>query len=76
MVANETGEQLPDPKSVGAGIVSAGLSTRMLGIGKTMVELGGVPLVARTVEVFEACDAVGIVVLVVQQNDLAAVAEL
>ena len=75
-MATETGEQLPDPNTVAAVIVSAGASTRMAGIDKTLVELGGVPLIARTVGVFETCDAVGTVVLVVSRDDLREVAEI
>jgi 2-C-methyl-D-erythritol 4-phosphate cytidylyltransferase len=75
-VATETGEQLPDPKTVGAVIVSAGASTRMAGVDKTLVELAGMPLIARTVDVFESCGAVGAVVLVVSRDDLNDVAEI
>jgi 2-C-methyl-D-erythritol 4-phosphate cytidylyltransferase len=69
-------EQFPDPERVGAIIVSAGASTRMAGVNKTLVELGGMPLIARTVEVFERCDAVGFVVLVVARLDLSVIAAL
>ena len=75
-MATETGEQLPDPETVGAVIVSAGASTRMAGVNKTLVELAGMPLIARTIEVFESCDAVGAVVLVVSRDDLNDVAEI
>jgi 2-C-methyl-D-erythritol 4-phosphate cytidylyltransferase len=69
-------KQFADPERVGAVIVSAGASTRMAGVDKTLVELGGMPLIARTVEVFESCDAVGFVVLVVARLDLSAIADL
>ena len=75
-MATETGEQLPDPATVGVVIVSAGASTRMAGLDKTLVELAGMPLIARTVDVFESCDAVGPVVLVVSRDDLNDVAEI
>jgi 2-C-methyl-D-erythritol 4-phosphate cytidylyltransferase len=48
----------------------------MAGVNKTLVELGGMPLIARTVEVFERCDAVGFVVLVVARLDLSVIAAL
>ena len=75
-VTTDAKEQLPDPDSVGAIIVSAGASTRMAGVDKTLVELGGMPLIARTIDVFERCDAVGFVVLVVSRLDLNAIADL
>ena len=75
-MATESSEKLPDPSTVGAIIVSAGASTRMNGVNKTLVELGGVPVIARTVDVFEKCDAVGCVVVVVSQQSLAEVAEI
>ena len=75
-MATETDGQLPSTETVGAVIVSAGASTRMDGIDKTLVELHGVPLIARTIDVFEACDAVDTVVLVVSRDDLNDVAEI
>lgn len=75
-MATQTGERLPDPSTVGAIIVSAGASTRMQGVNKTLVELGGMPIIARTVDVFEKCDAVGCVVVVVSQQSLGDVAEI
>jgi 2-C-methyl-D-erythritol 4-phosphate cytidylyltransferase len=75
-VVIEAREQLPDSETVGAIIVSAGASTRMAGVDKTLVELDGVPLIARTVDVFERTEAVGFVVLVVSRLDLSAIADL
>jgi 2-C-methyl-D-erythritol 4-phosphate cytidylyltransferase len=75
-VARDSEEQFPDPERVGAIIVSAGASTRMAGVDKTLVELGGMPLIARTVEVFERTRAVGFVVLVVARSDLDEVADI
>jgi 2-C-methyl-D-erythritol 4-phosphate cytidylyltransferase len=68
--------QLPDAERVGAVIVSAGASTRMAGVDKTLVELGAMPLIARTVGVFERCEAVGSVVLVVARLDLSVIIDL
>jgi len=48
----------------------------MAGVDKTLVELGGMPLIARTVEVFERTRAVGFVVLVVARSDLDEVADI
>ena len=71
-----TSELLPDPATVGVVIVSAGASTRMAGVNKTLVELAGVPIIARTVGAFETSDAIGSVVLVVSPDDLDEVVEI
>ena len=71
-----TGTSLPPADRVGAIIVSAGASTRMQGEDKTLVDLGGEPLVARTLSAFELCTAVGMAVLVVAERSLEAVATL
>ena len=63
--------------SAGAVIVAAGASTRMGSAGdKTLADVGGEYLIARTVDVFERCDAVNAIVLVVSERNLTAVAEL
>ena len=63
--------------SAGAVIVAAGASTRMGSAGdKTLADVGGEYLIARTVDVFERCDAVTAIVLVVSERNLTAVAEL
>lgn len=76
IVATQTGETLPDASTVGAIIVSAGASTRMAGVNKTLAEVGGVPVIARTVDVFEKCDAIGSIVVVVSNQSLPTVAEI
>lgn len=43
---------------------------------KTLADVEGEPLIARTVDVFERCGAVAAVALVVSERNLAAVAEL
>ena len=48
----------------------------MAGVDKTLVELDGMPLIARTIDVFERCEAVGAVVLVVARENLNAVADV
>lgn len=62
---------LPPPSLVGAIVVSAGASTRMEGKDKILVDLGGDHLVARTVSVLERCAAIGAIVLVVREKNLA-----
>lgn len=58
---------------VGAVIVAAGASTRMASVDKTLALLGGAPLIARTVETFEACAAVDEVVVVAAEHNFTAV---
>ena len=67
---------LPNAK-VGAIIVAAGASARMGAAGdKTLADLAGEPLIARTVDVFERCAAVACVALVVSERNRDAVAAL
>lgn len=67
---------LPNVK-VGAIIVAAGASSRMGAAGdKTLADLAGEPLIARTVDAFERCGAVSCVALVVSERNRAAVAAL
>ena len=67
----------PATPNAGAIIVAAGASTRMGDAGdKTLADVGGEPLIARTVDVFERCDAVTAIVLVVSERNLDAVAAL
>ena len=58
---------LPDA-SAGGIIVAAGASTRMGGVDKIFVELGGRPLIEHSIDVFEGCPAVASIVLVVAQG--------
>lgn len=67
---------LPNAK-VGAIIVAAGASARMGAAGdKTLADLAGEPLIARTVDVFERCADVECVALVVSERNRAAVAAI
>ena len=67
---------LPNAK-VGAIIVAAGESARMGAAGdKTLADLAGEPLIARTVDAFERCGAVSCVALVVSERNLDAVAAI
>ncbi len=67
---------LPPAERVGAVIVAAGASTRMGGADKTLADLGGEPLIARTVAAFEQSAAVGAIVLVVGEGNRDAIAKL
>ena len=67
---------LPPADRVGAIIVSAGASTRMQGTDKTLADVGGEPLISRTLDVFDECPAVGCMVLIVAEKNLNAIGEL
>jgi 2-C-methyl-D-erythritol 4-phosphate cytidylyltransferase len=78
-LTTEEQKELPNADRVAAIVVAAGASTRMEGVDKTIVELAGMPVIARTIDVFERCDAVGAIVLVVAQvilNDVAEIARV
>ncbi len=67
----------PATPNAGAIIVAAGASTRMGDAGdKTLAGIGGEPLIARTVDVFERCPAITAVALVVSERNLDAIATL
>lgn len=58
-------------EKVSAIIVAAGKSSRMGGDkNKLYIDIDGMPVIARTLRVFEECDAVDEVVLVVNTNDM------
>ena len=71
-----TESSLPDPSRVGAIIASAGASSRMGGVDKTLAPLGGGPLIARTVDAFERSPHVGSVVLMVADRNVEPVRKL
>ncbi len=54
----------------GAIIVAAGASQRMAGIDKLWAPLGGKPLIARVVDVFQACRSIDQIVIVLNQSNL------
>ena len=60
-------------KYCGAVIVAAGNASRMEGIDKVMAELGGEPMIARTVRTFQNCDAIREIVVVTRPDLLTAV---
>ncbi|MBI2830705.1 MAG: NTP transferase domain-containing protein [Chloroflexi bacterium] len=51
-------------------IAAAGSSQRMGGMDKMFAPLGGRPVLARVVDVFQQCEAIGQIVVVVSQQDL------
>ena len=55
-------------KYCGAVIVAAGNASRMKGVDKILAELGGKPVIRRTAESFQACDAVSEIVIVTRPD--------
>ncbi len=55
-------------KYCGAVIVAAGTASRMGGIDKVMAELGGEPMIVRTVRAFENCNIIREIVIVTRQD--------
>ena len=55
-------------KSCGAVIVAAGSASRMGGIDKVMAELGGEPMIRRTVGAFQHADAITSLVIVTRED--------
>lgn len=61
---NEPDEKLP------VIIVAAGSSSRMQGTNKQLLELGGIPVIVRTLRAFEECNCINNIILVVKADDL------
>jgi len=55
-------------KYCGAVIVAAGTASRMGGIDKVMAELDGEPMILRTVQTFQASDAIKEIVVVTRED--------
>ena len=63
-------------KNCGAVIVAAGNASRMGGIDKVMAQLGGEPMVKRTVRTFQNCDAISTIVIVTREDLILPITEL
>ena len=63
-------------KYCGAVIVAAGTASRMGGIDKVMAELGGEPMIVRTVRAFQSCDAVKEIVVVTRADLIGKITDL
>ncbi len=57
-------------------VVAAGTASRMQGIDKILAPLGGMPILARTLEVFQRCAAVSEVVVVTREDLLVDISTL
>ena len=55
-------------KKCGAVIVAAGSASRMGGIDKVMAELGGEPMIKRTVRTFQESDVISEIVIVTRPD--------
>ncbi len=60
----------------GAVIVAAGSASRMGGIDKIMAQIGGEPIICRTVAAFQDCDAISEIVIVTRSDLLESVQTL
>ena len=70
-------ELIPRPRGkTSAVIVAAGSSTRMNSVNKQFLELGGMPVLARTVQAFEFTDIISEIILCVKREDLQRTREL
>ncbi len=63
-------------KKTAAVIVAAGTSYRMGGVDKQLLELDGMPVIARTVRAFEDCEAIAQIVLVTKEDSKSRLEEL
>ena len=60
----------------GAVIVAAGTASRMGGIDKVMAELGGEPMIVRSVRTFQNCDAIRQIVVVTRPDLIPKITDL
>ena len=60
----------------GAVIVAAGTASRMGGIDKVMAQIGGEPMIVRTVRTFQECDAIREIVIVTREDLIVPVGDL
>ncbi len=63
-------------KYCGAVIVAAGTASRMGGIDKVMANVGGEPMILRTVRTFQQCDAIREIVVVTREDLLIPIMDL
>ena len=66
----ETAVSIGPHVTVGAIVVAAGRSRRMAGVDKTLVELGGRPLISHSLDALHSSEAVGSVVLVLSEDNI------
>lgn len=74
-VSNAIRKVLPC-KTCGAVIVAAGSASRMGGIDKVVAELGGEPMIVRTVRAFQESDLITEIVIVTREDLIVPIQEL
>ena len=57
-------------EKVGAVITAAGSSQRMAGVDKVLANLGGMPVIARNVNVFQQCKTIDQIVIVLNRQNI------
>lgn len=72
----DAGRKVLPLKKCGAVIVAAGSASRMGGIDKVMAELGGEPMIVRTVRAFQNCDAIKEIVIVTREDLIRPISQL
>lgn len=70
------GRKIIPCKSCGAVIVAAGSARRMGGVDKVMAELGGEPLIVRTVRAFQETAVIGEIVIVTRPDLIVPISDL
>ena len=68
MKLTQTLRQILPLRYCGAVIVAAGNASRMEGIDKVMAQIGGEPMILRTVRTFQNCDAIREIVVVTRPD--------
>jgi 2-C-methyl-D-erythritol 4-phosphate cytidylyltransferase len=59
-----------EQQRIGAVIVAAGKSRRMGGVDKVMATLGGKPILARVIDVYQRCNSIYQIVVVLSEQNL------
>ena len=62
--------------SISAIIAAAGMSSRMQGINKQFLMLDGIPVLARTLSVFDSINEIDEIIVVVQESEILVVSDL
>ncbi len=75
-VFTKIGRKVIACKPCGAVIVAAGSATRMGGTDKILAQLGGEPVITRTVRAFQQCDTVKEIVIVTREDRITAVRDV
>ncbi|MFC2056164.1 2-C-methyl-D-erythritol 4-phosphate cytidylyltransferase [Chloroflexota bacterium] len=61
---------MDNPKKVGAVIAAGGSSQRMGKIDKLFAPLGGKPALAQVIDIFQECDSIGQIIVVLSEENL------